>query len=387
MKKLIIAFLLLIPFLTAAQPDSLSAEAKISVLTFGPYQGELYSAFGHSAIRVYDPVHGIDDAYNWGVFDFNQPNFYLNFAKGFLYYKLGVFDYDRMRDYYIYFNRYVHEQNLNLNKEEKQKLYQYLLWNAQPENQNYRYDYFYNNCATKVRDVLVTVFGNEVVFDGSYIKTDYTIRQLTDLYLTQQPWGDVGIDICLGLPMDKKADPYEYMFLPDYIESGFNNATLHGKPLVSSTEIIYESVPEENTPSVFSPTWIFTAFAALMAIFSWVDFKRKKTNRGIDFLLFFTLGVIGILLFFLWFFTDHKAAAVNFNLLWAFPLHLLFAFSQFGKNAFSKQYAAFALLLTILTLLGWSFWPQQLNIMLVPLVIGIALRLGVNYIVRKELAR
>ena len=121
MKKLIIAFLLLIPFLTAAQPDSLSAEAKISVLTFGPYQGELYSAFGHSAIRVYDPVHGIDDAYNWGVFDFNQPNFYLNFAKGFLYYKLGVFDYDRMRDYYIYFNRYVHEQNLNLNKEEKQK--------------------------------------------------------------------------------------------------------------------------------------------------------------------------------------------------------------------------------------------------------------------------
>jgi len=89
----------------------------------------------------------------------------------------------------------------------------------------------------------------------------------------------------------------------------------------------------------------------------------------------------------LWFFTDHKAAAVNFNLLWAFPLHLLFAFSQFGKNAFSKQYAAFALLLTIVTLLGWSFWPQQLNIMLVPLVIGIALRLGVNYVVRKELAR
>jgi hypothetical protein len=387
MKKLIIAFLLLFPFMVSAQPDSLSAEAKISILTFGPYQGELYSAFGHSAIRVYDPVLGINDAYNWGVFDFDQPNFYLNFAKGFLYYKLGVFDYDRMRDYYIYFNRYVHEQTLNLTQEQKQKLYAYLVWNAKPENQNYRYDYFYNNCATKVRDVMVNVFGDEVVFDGSYIKTDYTIRQLTDLYLKQQPWGDIGIDICLGLPMDKKADPYEYMFLPDYIESGFANATLQGKALVLPTEVIYESAPEVNTPSVFSPTWIFTAFAALIAIISWVDFKRKKTNRGVDFLLFFVLGLVGFLLFFLWFFTDHKAAAVNFNLLWAFPFHFIFAFSQFGKNAFSKHYAAFALLLTSATLLGWSFWPQQLNTMLVPLVIAIAIRLGVNYVIRKELVR
>ncbi|MCZ8355129.1 MAG: DUF4105 domain-containing protein [Cyclobacteriaceae bacterium] len=384
MKKLIITFLLLIPFLASAQPDSLSAEAKISVLTFGPYQGELYSAFGHSAIRVYDPVLGIDDAYNWGVFDFDQPNFYLNFAKGFLYYKLGVFSYERMRDYYVYFNRYVHEQVLNLSEEEKQKLYQYLLWNAKPENQNYRYDYFYNNCATKVRDVLITVFDKQVNFDGSYINTDYTIRQLTDLYLQQQPWGDVGIDICLGLPMDKQATPFEYMFLPDYIESGFNHASLNGKALVAETKLVYESVAEVEERSWFTPTWLFSALAAFVFVISWVDYKRRKTNKLVDFTLFFVLGIIGCLLFFLWFFTDHKAAAVNFNLLWAFPLHLLFAFSQFGKNSLSKMYTTFALILTTVTLVGWSFWPQQLNTMLIPLVILIWIRLAVNYKVRNQ---
>lgn len=188
MKKILL-FILVSLSCTCFAQDTLSLNAEISVLTLGPYQGELYSAFGHSAIRVYDPELEMDDAYNWGVFDFNQPNFYLNFAKGHLLYKLGVYPYDLFRDHYIYNNRYVHEQKLNLTTAQKQKLYEYLTWNRQPENQNYLYDYFYNNCATKVRDVLVTVFGDSVKFDGSYVKTSYSIRDLTDIYLVQQPWG------------------------------------------------------------------------------------------------------------------------------------------------------------------------------------------------------
>lgn len=116
---------LLLPFLGVAQ-SKLSENAEIYVLTLGPYQGELYSAFGHSAIRVVDTTEGLDDIYNWGVFDFDQPNFYLNFARGYLYYKLGVHDYERFRDYYIYHNRFIHAQKLNLNKAQKQKLFDYL---------------------------------------------------------------------------------------------------------------------------------------------------------------------------------------------------------------------------------------------------------------------
>ena len=208
MKKLFILVLLYSSQLSAQQIVTLSEQAEISVITCGPSQRELYTAFGHSAFRVNDPANGIDLAYNYGVFNFNQPNFYLNFARGYLYYRLGVEEFQDFVYPYMHFNRSVREQVLDLSREQKQKVFQFLQINARPENQQYRYDYFYNNCATKIRDVIVEALGEDAVqFDGSYVTTDYTIRELTDLYLKEQPWGDLGIDICLGLPMDKKATP------------------------------------------------------------------------------------------------------------------------------------------------------------------------------------
>jgi hypothetical protein len=120
MKKFLF-LLFCVSFTGYGQSVQLSEQATISVITCGPWQGELYSAFGHSAFRVHDPAQGIDEAYNYGVFDFDQPNFYLNFARGYMYYKLGVYDYNRFRDIYIYYNRYIHEQVLNLTQEQKQK--------------------------------------------------------------------------------------------------------------------------------------------------------------------------------------------------------------------------------------------------------------------------
>ena len=263
MRKLLL-LLFLLPFYCPAQENHLSDKAIISVITCGPSQEELYTAFGHSAIRVFDPKYNFDAVYNYGVFDFNQPNFYLNFAKGFLYYKLGVYDYQNFQAHYVMDNRYVHEQVLNLNQHQKQKLFDYLQNNALPQNQSYPYDYFYNNCATKIRDVIEAALGKEnVTFDGSYIKTKYTIRDLTDIYLRDQPWGDLGIDICLGLPMDKVATPYEYMFLPDYIESGFDHAYIkndNGKePIVKSKNPVYEVRAQDPLPALPHPLYFFTA--------------------------------------------------------------------------------------------------------------------------------
>ena len=133
----------------------------------------------------------------------------------------------------------------------------YLYLYSQPQNATYRYDYFYNNCATKVRDVFVELFQEKLNFNGSYVTTSYTIRDLTDIYLVQQPWGDLGIDICLGLPMDKKLTPFEYMFLPDYIESGFEHATINGKPIVKEKIVAYEAKPETLSGSLFHPLCYF----------------------------------------------------------------------------------------------------------------------------------
>src|SRR5688572_7827077 len=126
MKKILWLFLLI----STVSKAQLSDEAFISVLTCGPYQQELYSAFGHSAFRIYDPVKGIDVVCNYGVFDFSQPNFYLNFALGNNLYKLGIEDYPRFESRYMYENRFIHEQILNLTNEQKQKLFAYLQRNA-----------------------------------------------------------------------------------------------------------------------------------------------------------------------------------------------------------------------------------------------------------------
>jgi hypothetical protein len=378
--KSVFTGLLLLATLTATGQIRLSDSAEIRILTCGPYQGELYSAFGHSAIRVYDPEQRLDYLFNYGVFDFDQPNFYLNFARGYLNYQLAVTNYRYFRDAYIAQNRYIHEQVLNLNQQEKQQLFDFLQWNMQPENRYYYYDYFYDNCATRVRDALVRTFGDAVQFDGSDIDTEYSIRDLTDLYLKEQPWGDLGIDLCLGLPMDTLASPYMYMFLPDYIENGFDHAYIirpEGKvPLVKETIITYESVPQEDQSSLITPLIAFTALLLFGIWITWKDYSRKKRYAWFDFLLFTITGLVGWLLAGLWLFTDHNAAARNMNLLWAIPIFFplsIWALKQPVKRWIRKIFMVTATLMIILIMI-WFFLPQDLHNSLIPFVLLLGLR-------------
>lgn len=354
----------------------LSDSSQISIITLGPYQGELYSAFGHSAIRVYDPQSRMDIAFNYGVFDFDQPNFYLNFTRGHLLYMLGYYDYELFRDHYISHNRFVHEQILDLTPEQKQRVFEYLVWNSQPENKNYLYDYFYNNCATKVRDVFVDVFGDSVKFDMAYATPGYTVRDLTHSYLPKQPWGELGIEICLGLPMDKELTPFQYMFIPDYVESGFNHATLNGKAVVKKSVPVYESQPEEASFNIFHPWIVFGLFLLITSGITYRDWKRKQLTRWFDVIVFSLSGWLGLLLLMLWVATDHQAAANNFNLLWAFPLHVV-AGPMIFRMKFTKvvkRYFFITATILLATLLFWAILPQQLNVFLIPVVIALTVR-------------
>ncbi|MTI22621.1 DUF4105 domain-containing protein [Fulvivirga sp. RKSG066] len=381
MKNLIISLVLILACTNLpAQHKQLSSEATIHIITVGPYQPELYSAFGHSGIRVLDPVNRIDDFYNYGVFDFDQPNFYLNFARGFLNYRLAVMDYRRVRNFYVSQNRYIHEQVLNFDQEENQKLYEFLEWNAQPENMYYYYDYFYDNCATRVRDAVEQTFKDKVEFDGSYIDTDYTIRDLTDIYLQEQPWGDLGIDLCLGLPMDKKATPYMYMFLPDYIELAFDNATIlkNGtkQPLIKRTIVAYEAKPEASTASAFTPLYAFSLLALVMIFITYRGYKKNQHKKWIDVSFFTVIGLLGWLLFLLWVATDHNAAATNFNLLWALPFHFPLIFWLLKKDIpnWVAYFYLFTAALSTLTILLWAFLPQNLHNSLIPITLIVLIR-------------
>jgi hypothetical protein len=373
--------------LTVGYSQQLTDSSRFSIITCGPHPGPVYLAFGHTAIRMVDRVLGLDYVFNYGVFDFNQENFYLNFAKGSNNYVLGAYDYQYFQQSYIEENRFLHEQVLNLTLEQRRKLYDFLVWNSMPANRAYWYDPYYDNCATRVRDAFVKVFGDSVKFDGSYIKTKYTIRQLTDLYLKGYPWGDLGIDIGQGMPIDRVATPYQYMFLPAYIESGFDHATITNDsatiPLVGEKKIIYEAKPDE-TSGPLHPLYVMSFITLLSLILAGRDFSKQQLSTWFDCLLFGLTGLIGIVLLLLWFFTDHRASANNLNILWAIPTHFIAVLAFFKQPRWLKAYFLFTAIVELLLLGAWFFLPQQLNPALIPLAGALMIRAYMQYVLRKR---
>lgn len=363
---------------TSAQIE-LSERAEIAVVTVGPYQGEVWSAFGHSGIRIYDPALRMDWFYDYGVFDFEQDNFFFNFAKGLLKYRIGVREYQKFLKVQKYYNRSIKEQFLNLTKEEKQELFDFLQNNAKPENAEYLYNYVYDNCATKIKDVLEEVHPNKIAFDLSYKEEEKTIRDLMDDYLDLQPWGEFGINLGLGTQIDKEATAEEYMFLPEYVFLSFEGAMIDRDsvvvPLVSRTNNVFTPRDEAAVTGFLTPLNVFIILFFVVGLITNRNFKTGKRAKWIDTLLFSIVGFAGCWVAFLWFGTEHLSKW-NLNILWAVPFHLPIAFfinkEQF--RGFMKYYFKIVAIGYCLLLVMWPLLLQPLGMALVPLVLAMILR-------------
>ncbi len=379
MKKWLLLFLLLAGVLRAQWP--LSAKAEISLVTCGPGQSELYSAFGHTAVRVYDPNLRLNMIFNYGVFDFDQPNFYLNFAKGNLLYQLATADWDRFKYHYLQEGRSIHEQVLNLDSAQAQAYFNFLMKNAQPENRDYYYDYFYDNCATRVRDGLIAALpeANIAFPEQSQFQPSLSIRGLCDEYLTYQPWGDFAIDFCLGLPMDREADAHIEMFLPDLLEASFADAKLTDgngeRPLVKETRIIAQDINQYERP-LWNPMFFFAALLVIGVLLTIFFYQKPQKLRLFDFGLFFGSGLLGLFLMALWFLTDHKAAANNFNILVFLPLNIIFSISLWkgAIGGLARKYFGVLPYFYALLLASWLWIPQELHLAVLPFVALLILR-------------
>ncbi|MEQ9402211.1 MAG: DUF4105 domain-containing protein [Cyclobacteriaceae bacterium] len=363
---------------TTAQ-TRLSDEAEIAMITIGPYQGEVWSAFGHSGIRVYDPQNNIDWFYNYGLYDFDQENFFLNFAKGLLKYRVGVGRYENVVKFYSGQNRSIREQYLNLNRVEKQQFFNFLQNNIRPENAEYIYNYVYDNCATKLRDITEELYPGRVSFDMSYVEEGKTVRDLMDDYLDYQPWGEFGINLGLGTQIDVEAPGYDYMFLPDYIFKAFAGAKLKNDSsevlLVSRTEIIYTPTEELHSKSLLTPQAFFVLLFFIIGFITNRNFKTGKRTRWIDTFLFSLAGFVGMWVAFLWLGTEHLSKW-NLNILWAIPFHLPIAFmiSRERFRKFMRNYFKIVAIWYCVLLVIWVLLPQPLGMPLVPLVLAMVLR-------------
>jgi membrane-associated HD superfamily phosphohydrolase len=361
--------------ITASQ--TLSPNAEISVLTIGPGTS-LNDAFGHNAFRIKDPTKRIDIVFDYGRFPFNEPGFYLNFARGKLNYSIGKDDFKDFYRVYVYFNRSIKEQILNLNAAEKQKLYTYLINNYKPENRAYLYDFFFDNCATKIRDVANTVLNNGITFNKPDHYQSQTFRTLIQNNLNKNSWGSLGIDIALGSVIDREALPEEQMFLPENIYRFFNKATLpNGEPLVSKSATLYAEKHKKSDANLWlSPLVILSLIAFGILWVTYSDYKKNKRSKWLDVALFASTGFIGVFLMLLWFATDHTATAHNYNLLWAFALNV-FMIGQLcriqPKRWFSR-YLKFLIIMLCLLALHWLMGVQVFAVTLIPLLLALVVR-------------
>ena len=377
---LLLANLLLLFFPLTAQFGQLSPAAELHILTADP-GAPLYSAFGHCAFRIVDENARFDRIYNYGSFDFNTPGFYQKFIQGKLPYFLAAESAPSFVRTYAGEGRAVQTQVLDLSPEDVQKVYVFLENNRLPENKFYPYDFFFDNCATRERDVLTDVLGENLDWNPWPEDSLGSLRDLLDIYLAERPWEDFGIDLVLGLPADRVADQQLSMFLPDYLYHSVARARIKKggawRPLVRNTETWVKPQQRfESESPTLTPKLVFWGLFVLTLAFSILVPARKPAARAFDFVFFLIVGLLGVLMLLFWTATNHQATYSNLNLLWAFPTYLVFAIQRLRRrNKGQRLHAQWALVATLIGALAYFFFPQPYNAATIPLILTLVVRL------------
>ena len=318
---LFVCFILSIPDVFGR--PSTDESIKISILTCSPGD-QLYSIYGHNAIRIINANKGTDLVYNYGTFDFNTPGFAIKFMRGKLPYMLSVTEFYDFLGEYQYFNRSVTEQELQLDSIQKQKIIEYLNVNMMPENRAYKYDFFDDNCATRLRDIIDK---NVDHFEWDQLKASgKTFRQIIKEYQKKMPWTDFGIDLIIGSPADRKTTLSEESFIPDYLSTAIFYARYQDDTKTGlqyrKTEILPKKKKDAPNNFMWSP-WMVFLILLLVEINIFIRVLKGQNSKWIqlyDKVWLVVLTLSSALLLFMWFATDHIPTKYNWNILWANPL-------------------------------------------------------------------
>ena len=383
--------------ISAASPNTpdmvqwrqLSQQAEISLITCSPSEDAVFTVYGHTALRIYDPANKIDQVYNYGIFDFSKPDFVYRFAKGETDYVLGTSNFGYFLFEYVSRGSEVYEQVLNLLHREKEALWNALEWNVLPENRVYRYNFFFDNCATRPVAMIENNLQGTVNFMPPVSKLP-TFRDIINKCTRYRSWQTFGCDLALGLPTDRMMTQRESFFIPDNVKNAFEMAKITREgvsvPLVKKTNLLAEKdqLPQA-TPFLMSPVFCFSALFVLILVITIIEWRRKFCYRIVDILLFFSAGIAGCILFFLSFFSVHPSIFPNISLLWLHPLHLfgfiLFSIKKLKMPAYWYHFINFAVV--IIMSVAWIFVPQHFNIAFIPLIASLLLRSG-GVVIRKK---
>ena len=351
-------------------------EVEVFLVTCGPGT-EVYSIYGHSALRIIDPSEETDLAYNWGVFDFATPNFAWKFAKGRLEYMLGVYPFERFIQEYFFEQRSVYQQKVNLEPDEIETLFALLKENMKPENIKYKYDFFYDDCSTRIRDILEKTLGDKLTYPPETSRDVPTFRELVKEYQKRYPWLQMGIDLLLGMPSYKKASSRDRMFLPFDLQEGLTDAVVNRNgetvPLLQSTEILLEfDPPEIKTSFLIKPFLVFSLLLIVIIIMSGT-IRNVKPNRIIDLIIFSIYSVLAIMMIFFNFFSEHQQLNWNLNIIWLNPF-ILFCLASLVLNKDWYIWFRIVFSLALIALIAQVLFLNTFNIAFIPLELLLIVR-------------
>jgi len=360
-------------------PDLFSQENKtpdVYLLTCGPGD-ETYSHWGHSALRIVDSVAGTDRVYNWGVFDFATPAFAWKFARGKLEYMLGITTYDRFLQEYFMEGRWVQSQKINLEPEETVRLMDLITENLKPENVKYRYDFFYDDCSTRIRDLLEKAIGKILLYPPEEKGEAPAFRFMLGKYLTPAPWLKFGIDLLIGLPGNKKAMFRDRMFLPIDMQEALSDAVINRNsrmiPLLQNPETVVENDSLVVTQRFLrSPVFAFSLILVIIILIS-SQVRGKKVLKVLDIFLFAIFSILALILIFFNFFTDHQQTRWNLHIIWLSPFIIMCLLSLILNKKWYTWYRIVFVLCAI-SFIVLIMFPASLNNAFLPLVLTLVLR-------------
>ncbi len=328
---------------------------RISLITCGPGYDEIYSVFGHTAVRVIDSVHHTDLVYNYGTFNGFDKDFELKFMRGKLLYYLSCYPFSEFLPEYVQAHRSVVEQELLLNSAAKGQFAEYLNWNAEPENREYKYDFFYDNCSTRIRDLFPQTITKGFVY-GKCLppNSKITFRDIINQYFYTVPWERFGINILLGSRIDKVMTDKDIMFLPDYLSISVTGATASGHKIAAPAQTLLTGAAPLPAPTNWCLITMWLVAALTVGGLS-VPALKKLGKFMTAFVLCIT-GLLGCLILVMWYGTDHGGCHDNYNLLWALPTNIVIAFfNPKGKG----RYALVALVFLVITFVLHFMRVQQ----------------------------
>jgi hypothetical protein len=369
--------LLLCSSLIRAQTKTDSCTLEISLLTCAPGT-DLYSIFGHTAIRVQDPRRGMDIVYNYGTFDDTDPLFYVNFTNGIMNYSLSAEPMDSFLQEYQYEHRNVVAQILNLSCQEKLRLYESLRKNTLDENRIYQYHFHTDNCTTRAARILEDNTDSPLVYKnilsgGGVHLSDLSFRDMIHEYLDkqQEKWSEFGIDLFLGSKLDRRVTNTEAIhFLPDYLYRGMDGAQEGSKAMVLQRAEVIRFAENKTSRQWFSPFLVFTLLGLGMVVV-YLNQNKSGFQTGLlifDVTFFSLLGLIGTLMAYLWLGRVDDVCRSNMNILWALPTHLIIVWFMRKKAAWTRYYFLATAFLALVLGIGFPWWTQRMNPAVLPLL-------------------